>query len=79
MICKQCDFKTGHANWCTDILNNHLINLTSYQISFMIKLLKNYKNLRKSHFVTTSGGFKQEKITDELVLIDGLIEYLKDV
>lgn len=49
---------------------------TEYQIKFLINLLKNHKKLRKSHFTYTQSGVKMQKITNELVMVDGLIEYL---
>ena len=49
---------------------------TDWQVKWLIKVLKNYINLRKSHFISVEGGMKREKITEELVLVQGLIEYL---
>lgn len=54
-----------------------LLALTEYQLVILIKILKNYKKLRKSHFWQTQSGLKQQKITDELVLVDGLIVYFE--
>ena len=53
--------------------------ITEFQAKFLIKVLKNYKNLRKSHFTSYSSGLKQVKITNELVMIDGLIVYLEEL
>lgn len=53
------------------------LEFTEYQVDFLIKVLKKYKNLRKSHLYITEGGYKREKICDELVLIEGLISYFQ--
>ncbi len=57
-----------------------MINLefTIEQVKLMIKLLKNHKKLRKSHFVDCTGGYKRAKMSDELVIVDGLIEWMQE-
>lgn len=55
------------------------LQVTPYQVKFLLKVLKKYKQLRKSHFYETSGGYKREKITDELIVTNGLIAYLEEI
>lgn len=55
------------------------LELTEYQINLLIKILRNYIKLRKSHFFSINAGLKQKKITDELVVIEGLIIYFENV
>lgn len=79
LTCKECDSKVGHTNWCQLIINEDFAAkyFTEYQLKFLVKVLKKYKDLRKSHFIEVNSGLKSAKITEELILIDGLIEYLK--
>jgi len=52
--------------------------LTRSQVDWLIKILRNYKKLRKSHFLEINGGLKREKVTNELVLVDDLITYFEE-
>lgn len=54
------------------------LEFTEEQVLMVIKILNNYKKLRKSHFWLVDNGLKQQKITAEVVIIDGLIEYLAE-
>ena len=56
---------------------NIKLELTKHQVEQMIKILKNYRKLRKSHFWHIDSGLKQAKITDLVVEIDGMIAYLE--
>ncbi len=54
-----------------------MIAQTDYQKKLLLKILKNYLKLRKSHFLEINGGLKREKICDELIVIRGWIQELE--
>ena len=54
-----------------------MLEMTNYQRKLMIKILKNYKDLRKSHFYEIRNSVKAAKICDDLVIVDGWIEELE--
>lgn len=48
-----------------------------YQKKLMIRILKTYMSLRRSHFMVCTNGLKREKMSDELIVIKGWLKELE--